>query len=220
MAGREISKGRRITVWVDPKGNFTSDGVLYKLGSGATVERSDRARKPRARLTAGSVYFGSSDAYSVMTAFAAYAKFMDVIGFDEIEIASVEPGSVLVKLKQLTTRIIERRKLRVFATQLLGAAEGFTAEKFQAENTSKHATSVADLADKTKHLKSFSFDSGPLQYVQYQDDKGNMHGRARVLGSKDVASNRLSDEILSNPEQMYNELEGQQGTIDPPADQP
>ncbi|MFS0852957.1 hypothetical protein [Microbacterium sp. 179-I 3D4 NHS] len=120
-----------------------------------------------------------------------------------------------MKFKQWTKAVADKRKVPVAATQLVGLVEGATTEKFQADNTATHAGSIANLADKTKHLKSFSFDSEPLQYVQWQDENGEMHARARVVNSKDIASNRLDDEVVKDPKKMLDRLDEAPDVIRP-----
>ncbi|PVW05433.1 hypothetical protein DEA06_06755 [Microbacterium sp. Gd 4-13] len=144
----------------------------------------------------------------------AFQALLKDLGAEALEITDVKPGSILLTIKQWSRSFAQKRKVRVLATQLLQVAESMTVEKAQAENTALHSKSVAGMADSTKHLKSFSFDSGPLQYVQYEDENGDQHGRARVLNSKEIASNRLGDDLLSDPSRMFKQLEGKPGTMD------
>ena len=167
------------------------------------------------RVVEGRMYIASSDAAEVLNVIVAYREFMRGLGVRRVEITGAEPGSAWVKFKQWTKAVADKRKVRVAATQLVGLVEGSTTEKFQADNTATHAGSVANLADKTKHLKSFSFDSEPLQYVQWQDENGEMHARARVVSSKDIASNRLDDEVVKDPKKMLDRLDEAPDVIRP-----
>ncbi|MEV8173060.1 hypothetical protein [Microbacterium sp. NPDC079176] len=208
--GREMGKPSDGEVFVLLKGKFVSLSVPQKEALGVRVGRRGGlypSTKPlKLKKLEGSMYIGSSDAVVVMKVVQAYMAVLKDLGFVQSEIIAVEGGSVWVKFKQWTVKVAEKRKVRVAATQLLSGLEGFTVDKFQADNTGTHAKSVAELAESTKHLDSFSFDSGPLQYVQYTDEEGKMHARARVIGSKDVASNRLGEDVVRDPKKMLGVL--------------
>ncbi|MHC2999555.1 hypothetical protein OB08_10340 [Microbacterium sp. HJ5] len=210
------------SIAIPMKGDSEAKGAIRDRTTGRMVPVAmpvGSQRAPQIVGFQGSIYLDTEDAFMAVDALIAFERFLRDAGTERLEWIDVRPGSVLVKFQQWAKRIADKRKVRLLATQLLGAGEAWAAERPQAENTAMHAKSAADLAEKTKHMKSFSFDSGPLQYVQWTDDNGETHGRARVLGSKQVASNRLSEEILSDPKQMFELLEGKDGVIEAPQDE-
>ncbi len=161
------------------------------------------------------MYIASSDAAEVLNVIAAYRDFVRHLGVQRVEVVEAEPGSVWIKFKQWTKMMADKKKARIVAMQLVGLVEGATTEKFQAENTATHMESVANLAEKTKHLKSFSFESEPLQYVQWEDENGDTHARARVVNSRDIALKRLDDDIVRDPQKMLEQLDEAADAIKP-----
>lgn len=204
---------------VDTSGQPLEHGYVGFSRAGKTLKSSKSSRNTRAvvvhRLQAR-MYIGSTDAVEVLEVIAAYTALMRELGFGRIDVVSAEAGSVWTKISQTYKKIAEARKVRVAATQLVGLLEGATTEKFQADNTATHANAAANLAEKTKHMASFSFDSGPLQFVQWQDEDGKTHGAARVVSSKDIAAKRLDEEIVKNPQKMIEYLREQPDAITAP----
>lgn len=179
--------------------------------------KSSKSASPsRPHALEASMYISSNSAVEVLRVITAYKALMRELGFDRVDVVRVEEGSVWVKIKQTYKKIADNRKTRIAAMQLVGLAEAATAEKFQADNTATHANAVANLAEKTAHMESFSFDSGPLQYVQWQDENGKTHGAARVVSSKDIAAKRLDEEIVKNPQKMLEYLREQPDAITAP----
>lgn len=186
-----------------------------KTGAGKLLSGG---KKPQVQSLVARMYLGSSDAVEVLGVIAAYTALMRELGFGRIDVVSVEAGSVWTTIKQTYNKIVDNRKVRVAATQLVGFVEGASTEKFQADNTATHVNSVANMADKLKHMSTFSFDSGPLQYVQWEDENGKIHGMARVVASKDIAAKRLDDEIVRNPQKMLELLREQPDVITAPSE--
>lgn len=199
-------------------GKFVTIG---KVGNdSATMKSPGRPAKAyKVRKLEGRLYMASDDAVVVLRMVQAYTALLKDLGFGQVEIIDIQGGSVWVKLKQSYIKTAEKRKVRVMATQLLAGVEGITVEKFQADNTATHAKSVSGMIESAKHLDSFSFDSGPLQYVQFKDEDGKTHGRARVIGSKDVATNRLSEDVVKDPKRMVEILDGKSDTMRPVREQ-
>ena len=173
----------------------------------------DGNKKPQVHSLEGRIYIGSNDAVEVLKVLAAYTALMREFGFERVEILDVEPGSVWLKLKQTYKKIVSNAKVRLAATMAVGGVEAGTVEKFQAENTATHVNAVANLVEQTKHMETFSFDSGPLQFVQWQDENGKTHGAARVVSSKDIAAKRLDEEIVKNPQKMIEYVRQQPDAI-------
>ena len=204
---------------VDTSGQPAERGYVGFSRAGKTLKSSKSSRNPHAvvvhRLEA-KMYIGSTDAVEVLGVIAAYTALMRELGFGRIDVVSAEAGSVWTKISQTYKKIVDSRKTRIAAMQLYNTAEGRFTEKFQADNTATHANAAANLAEKTKHMASFSFDSGPLQFVQWRDENGDTHGAARVVSSKDIAAKRLADEIVRNPQKMIEYLREQPDSITAP----
>ncbi|MFC7941620.1 hypothetical protein ACFUPZ_00015 [Microbacterium oxydans] len=201
---------------VDTSGHHLEHGRGGLTRIGKTFKSPKNASPVRVHSLEARMYIGSNDAVEVLEVIAAYTALMRELGFGRIDVVSAEAGSVWTKISQTYKKIAETRKVRVAATQLVGLLEGATTEKFQADNTATHANAAANLAEKTKHMASFSFDSGPLQFVQWQDEDGKTHGAARVVSSKDIAAKRLDEEIVKNPQKMIEYLREQPDAITAP----
>lgn len=169
----------------------------------------------KAQAITAPMYIGTSDAVEALKAITAYTTLMRELGFIRVDVVEVQDGSVWVRFKQGYKRFIDNRRVRVAAVQIVNGVEAGTVEKYQAENTAALMNATANVVESIKHLKSFSFDSGPLQFAQYMDENGDMHARARVINSKDIASNRLDEAIVRDPKRMLEQLTRDSDSIGP-----
>lgn len=208
-----LMDGRMLPVDTSPQREHGLRRYTRTNKSAAGKILRDGNKKPQVHSLEARIYIGSSDAVEVLKVLAAYTALMREFGFERVEILDVEPGSVWLKLKQTYKKIVSNAKVRLAATMAVGGVEAGTVEKFQAENTATHMNAVANLVEQTKHMETFSFDSGPLQFVQWQDENGKTHGAARVVSSKDIAAKRLDEEIVKNPQKMIEYVRQQPDAI-------
>lgn len=177
-----------------------------KLNTSITRGQHERSFRPVRQMWR--LYLETDDAYTAMRVLVCAQQVGAIrLGFYRFDLVGVEPGSVMMTIRAWAKKVSQKRQVRVVASQLVQTAEAMTVDKALAENANQNATAVAQLIDASKDVDSMVLDFGSLQLAKYRDEDGKIHVRARALGSKDLASKRLDDAVLSEPREMFKVLE-------------
>lgn len=148
------------------------------------------------------VYLSGARGIDVARVFFSLQEYFDALGYMPPTIDEVSDGSVFTSLTSKLRQAVSTREAKVLAEQARHAAEAWTADRADAENVSKVATSIANVLGSTQHLDSLSMDLGVAHVAVYTDNEGRRHGMVKAFSSRERAELKV-DEKLKQPKELY-----------------
>jgi hypothetical protein len=167
---------------------------------------------PRASLrpNAGEVrlrfYLGTVDAVTAVRGVLGFIAIAQELGYGPIQVAEVSPGSVWTEFSARVRKGWDDRKTRRAANVLRQTVEAWGVDRPLAANAQKKMEGAASFLDAVQDAHSVAADFGNVVIAQAVDEQGRKHVRVVSYDARDIASQKYPDELLRNPEALFQAL--------------